>query len=286
MKTFTKLSATVLVLASLGLTACAQELPNDRNRVPGASSGESSSSASPSPTFTALPSGPASIAPVAPGKDPSKQPLPLPGEAGGMPVKDADAAAKSIDQYPLQIDIDYALKNYADPKLNEVFPKENFDVKEGVRYGLSLYQDLTSLQDFYEPRDGTKDFELILPFADKMTAEALEAAKADIAKNGHYSGIPTADSTGTLGTTSEGINLKVAGVPQSFWNSPGIRTIYDKKYGNVIEITGYRTIGVVVDSGETVEIQQKYVINVAPSGDKNWLVSSLYWNVESTEVLK
>lgn len=281
MKPLRKLTIAALIIASVGLTSCTQELPNDKN-----SKGSNGSSVSASPSATPLPTMPATVAPVPPNKDATKEALPLPGEEGGVTTEQAQALSDAMEKNPMQIDIDYSLKQYGDPKLETVFPKADFDVKEATRYGLSLYQDLAGLQDFYEPRDTSKDFDLVLPFADKMSAELLEKTKTDIQATGKFNGIPTANSDGSLGTTAEGVQIDTAGVPTSYWNGPAINLSYNEQYGNVVQIAGKRTIAIPAASGEMIEVQQTYAIDVAPSGDKQWIVTELYWTVESAEVVK
>lgn len=272
-------------MASLTLTACGQSVPSDKNRIPGPQS-SSSAGSNPSPTGT-VPPVQLAAQPVPKASSTTEAPLPAPGEEGGISKADSEVLTEYLDKNPLRIDIDYALKTYGDTKsINETFPSSDFDIKEGVRTGLSLYQDLTSLQDFYEPRDAKNDFNIILGFSEKMTAELIENAKKDISEHGKYTGILTADSKGSIGTSKEGIDLNFAEVPESYWNSPAISTVYDKTYGNVIRIIGKRTIAVHVNSGEPIEIQQTYLIDVVPSGEKGWLVSALAWSVESAEVIK
>jgi hypothetical protein len=285
MKSFTKISTVALLMASLTLTACGQDVPSDKNRVPGPQSSNSAET-NPSPTATVPTAAPVATA-VPKATDSTKAPLPAPGEEGGITTADSKVLTEYLEKNPLRIDVDYALKNQSDvASIEKVFPKADFDIKEGVRTGLSLYQDLTNLQDFYTARDTKNDFNIILGYADKMTAEAVEAAKKDIQEHGKYTGILTADSTGSVGTTPDGVNLKFSEIPESYWNSPAISTVYDKQYGNLIRIIGKRTIAVHVESGEPVEIQQTYNIDVVPSGEKDWLVTNLAWSVESAKVIK
>lgn len=289
MKSFNRISVTALVLASLALTSCGQNVPSDKDRVPGPESSNSTTVKSPNESELKIPDhmpAPAVAKPVPSATSATDAPLPEPGEEGGITKEESKELTSYMDENPLRIDIDYALKNYGDPKINEVFPKEDFNTKEGIRFGLSLYQDLTNLQDFYEKRDATKDFDIVNAFSDKMTAELMERYRKEIGENGRFTGIPVANSAGTLGATKEGVNLDFSSIPESYWNSPSISTVYDKKYGNVIRILGKRTIAVHVESGEGIEIQQTYMIDVVPSGEKGWLVSDLAWTVESAEVVK
>lgn len=255
-----------LLAATLALTACGSDVPSDADPKPyqGATSSASASA-------TAEPNTSVTYAPV----DPSATPKPtLTASPEEVKTTVEDAAKK-----PLNIDIDKAFAEYADPKVEETFPKADFDTREGVRFGLETLANVVGKSELYKPRqENTTDMDFLKgpDTTERFDGKFLEKVNADIAANGRTLIVMNADRQGTYGTRANGSVIDpVDSVPVSVWNTPAIQLRFDENLNaNVIDIRGVRTMTLVSDDGKVDIMTLNYNVSVVPSGDA-WAVSDM-----------
>lgn len=173
--------------------------------------------------------------------------------------KEAAELAKKLESAPLGIDIKESLANYSTPEVAE-FAKEH-NVAEGIRTGLSFYQDLIYTSDFYSMRDSSKDFDLINvdKFADRMDYDLLARIETSIKKDAQFGYIPVANGKSELVydlKDGKPVSVKLAkndsslpNIPTNVFNTPAVSAeVINETSG--VRITGKQTITLQDISGK------------------------------------
>lgn len=285
MNHFKKITIGSMIIASLALSACTQEVPNDRNRVanPSASSSSSAKDLEGDRDYTGTQK--IKEVPVAP-KDATVEDIPT--DTDPVEAEIAKNITEQTADKPLNIDIEKSIKEYADPALAETFPEKDFKVAEGVRFALATYQELVQTKNFYDPRDGLQDVDLIAPYMDKFDTNMHKAMTEGIKEKGKAEFIPTALPSGVFAQVNEGdavVDIIPISMPDSTWGTPSLEVKYEETAGNYINVVGVRRISVSADNGKRYEAIVNYNIGVSPSGDE-WLISALGWKLVSLNEVK
>lgn len=277
MNHFKKITIGSMIIASLALSACAQEVPSDKNRVPASTSTAKTKVLEDNRDYTGADKPQNITVPK------EATPADIPTDVPTAEPEVVKSITQQISDQPLGIDIDKALKDYSTPDVATIFPEAEFDVAAGVRFGLSTYQELVQTKNFYDPRDGTKDGELIAPFLDRFDDKMHKEITDSISEKGKTNLIPTSLPSGVFAHDDEtATDIIPVDMPESTWGTPSVEIKYSESVGDYINVAGLRRISVTSTSGESYEAIVNYNVGVAPSGE-DWLICAMGWKLVSLD---
>lgn len=254
-------AATLLLAVSMTLTGCFQDVPSDKNSV-AAPKASASASASPS-------AGP-SIAPeleeklkeneVTKGDD---------AKAAAEANKEYfEAAQKAQREAPLGFNISETVAEKSTPEVKTVFA--DFDVEEGTRTSLDFWQRLIQKGDFYQPRDASRDFDLLADVTPMMTDSLQQEIKAEIADIGKFARSITTNSAGSFGVVG-GVDIKPVAVPtHKFW----MKEVTTE--GQYLVVYGYSEITILTEAGTEFVYGYDFGVRSVPGADGSWQVAETW----------
>lgn len=194
---------------------------------------------------------------------------------------EAKEIAKKQEETPLNIDIKEAISEYGSEEIKDAVSSKEVNVEKAVKTGLSFYQDLIYTSDFYKERDTSKDFELINVdrFTDRMDASLIADIENSINETGKLDAIFVMDSKGGFAyedKSGKKHTYTATQIPASNFNTPAI-SMTDS---GSVRIDGWRNMTLPVKD-DTLLIKQAYAIEVLPVNDKEFIVSSLGWSIDT-----
>lgn len=199
-----------------------------------------------------------------------------PTTGAGAPVDLTDAQKEEIvaaaKANPLGIDFDKMMAEGLASDVMTTFPEEDFDTREGLLTTLQTYQTLNSVEQFYGPRDSSKDFELVFPNAGNIDAEFLSVLERSIQDKGRFTGILTVPGSGDIDEHKAKAGM---GVPKQWFAQPAVSVTAD---GTGLLIRGDGLTDAQRDAGKE-GYGLKYSI---PLEDEKYFHGSLMWWMEIT----
>lgn len=281
MSSKTKITAALTLALSLGLTACST---GDAPEAPVAPQQTVTQDVTATETKAAEKPAPTSTSPLS--LQPTSEPT-----AEKHVMTEADKDMREGLNTPLSVNLEEAFQTYADPMVKQVFPDQEYAM-EGARFAMTFLNDLTTIGNLYEKRDGSKDFELLntADITGRMDAEFVEQLKTAIDKEGRFDWIPTAYADGTIGyhkpvAGGEKILMTLSSLPVSTYNTPALTVSDEGEAGDALTVHGQREIQWFTAEGYTATQETTYWISVVPSGD-SWAVTNLGWKQTGSHVGK
>lgn len=257
-----KASAALLLVLSLSLTGCFQQVPSDKDSTPAAPKASASASASPSASPSIDEELKINDKTVGDKVDPSA--------AAEENKAYFDEAQKAAAEKPLGFTIADEVAAKATPEAKEAFA--SFDIEEGTRVGLAFWQSLIQKGDFYKPRDASKDWDLLVDLQPLMTQAYEAEAKRGIEAGGKFIRIPTVDSAGSFGTDRNQAPIEPVVTPTTkFW----INSI--DANGASLRIEAFAEMTALTKIGGEFVFGYNFSIELVPGPDGSWQVDNTAW---------
>ena len=277
MNTFKKSLVTGVLLLALSLTtACGQDVPNDKNRVP-ADPVAISTSAAANPT-------------VAPTLIPSTKKADEPVNAPTLSAEEAKKQTAELNEALGGINLDEVMKT-ASPDVASSFPVTKND--EGVRFALEFYQNLVNKDVWFKARTTGEDWNAILPDANKMTPELALAYENDIKESKVNRIFFVVDGAGhRIDTDASGNKTDLEVVPgqvaPSKWTDIKVNHGISPSGEPYIAVTGVRSMMISTTDGRVASWSDDFSVSVKPLNPEagTWVIDGIGGNTASKPVVK
>lgn len=187
-----------------------------------------------------------------------------------------DKNIQAMKDNPLGMDID---KIVIPDNVKESFPSESFDVHEGVRVGLSLYESIVHEEGLYEARDISQDWRKFYePWSEDLHPKFKEDLKklvdAGTVNDNHV--LMVTDGKGDIFRYEKGELIRPAMAPLHSYSEPVLDVRYIEAYDvDYIEIRGNKLVSFKATNGKMFHVDVQYVIGVTNLHDNEWVVTTL-----------